>query len=118
MQWQHTALNQANRSSSLDSEIWNKTSSYMDQLVKEVTEIQLHLNNINNEKKIELWLASCLCGVLDHACLRVGFSKFLYYLLYSAFNREGNRERSVKPEQHLSRIAGVTADSGMSQQRW
>jgi hypothetical protein len=36
---------------------------------------------------------------------------------YSAFNRGGNRERSVKPEQHLSRIAGVTADSGMSQQR-
>jgi hypothetical protein len=35
---------------------------------------------------------------------------------YSAFNRGGNRERSVKPE-HLSRIAGVTADSGMSQQR-
>jgi hypothetical protein len=38
-------------------------------------------------------------------------------LLYSAFNRGGNRVRSVKPEQHLSRIAGVTADSGMSQQR-
>jgi hypothetical protein len=38
-------------------------------------------------------------------------------LIYSAFNRGGNRERSVKPEQHLSRIAGVTADSGMSQQR-
>jgi hypothetical protein len=37
--------------------------------------------------------------------------------LYSAFNRGGNRERSVQPEQHLSRIAGVTADSGMSQQR-
>jgi hypothetical protein len=36
---------------------------------------------------------------------------------YSAFNRGGNRERSVQPEQHLSRIAGVTADSGMSQQR-
>jgi hypothetical protein len=37
--------------------------------------------------------------------------------IYSAFNRGGNRERSVKPEQHLSRIAGVTADSRMSQQR-
>jgi hypothetical protein len=38
-------------------------------------------------------------------------------LLYSAFNRGGNREMSVQPEQHVSRIAGVTADSGMSQQR-
>jgi hypothetical protein len=37
--------------------------------------------------------------------------------LYSAFNRGGNQEMSVQPEQHLSRIAGVTADSGMSQQR-
>jgi hypothetical protein len=36
--------------------------------------------------------------------------------LYSAFNRGGNREMSVQPE-HLSRIAGVTADSGLSQQR-
>jgi hypothetical protein len=36
-------------------------------------------------------------------------------IFYSAFNRGGNRERSVKPEQHLSRIAGVTADSGISQ---
>jgi hypothetical protein len=38
-------------------------------------------------------------------------------MMYSAFNRGGNRERSVKQEQHLSRIAGVTADSGMNKQR-
>jgi hypothetical protein len=46
MQSQNTALNQANRSTSLDSEIWTKTSVYIDQFAKEVTEIQLHLNNV------------------------------------------------------------------------
>jgi hypothetical protein len=43
--------------------------------------------------------------------------KVICIFSYSAFNRGGNREMSVQPEQHLSRIAGVTADSGMSQQR-
>jgi hypothetical protein len=45
------------------------------------------------------------------------FGVCVHMQIYSAFNRGGNRESSVKPEQHLSRIAGVTADSGMSQQR-
>jgi hypothetical protein len=35
--------------------------------------------------------------------------------LYRAFNQGGNREESVEPEQHFSRIAALTADSRMSQ---
>jgi hypothetical protein len=34
--------------------------------------------------------------------------------IYRAFNLGGNRAGSVEPEQHLSRIAAVTADSRMS----
>jgi hypothetical protein len=55
----------------------------------------------------------CVCArarARVRACVREVKSS----LLYSAFNRGGNRERSVQPAQHLSRIAGVTADSGMS----
>lgn len=39
IQWQDTAVNQANRSTFLDSEIWTKALSYTNQIVKEVAEI-------------------------------------------------------------------------------
>jgi hypothetical protein len=45
-------------------------------------------------------------------------TRYKHTVLYSAFNRWGNRARSVEPEQHLSLSAAVTTDSGMSQQRW
>jgi hypothetical protein len=48
-------------------------------------------------------------------CTVAGNLLIIQTAIYSAFNRGGNRERSVQPEQHLSRITGVTADSGMSQ---
>jgi hypothetical protein len=54
MQWQNTALNQANRSTSLDSEMWTKTSSYMDQLVKEVTE-----DNKPWDGQVKQWQMAC-----------------------------------------------------------
>jgi hypothetical protein len=34
--------------------------------------------------------------------------------LYSVFSQGGNREESVEPEQHFSRITALTADSRMS----
>jgi hypothetical protein len=39
---------------------------------------------------------------------------YIYIYIYSAFNQGGNREESVEPEQHFSRIAALTADSRMS----
>jgi hypothetical protein len=40
--------------------------------------------------------------------------KATHIFIDSAFNQGGNREESVEPEQHFSRIAALTADSRMS----
>jgi hypothetical protein len=70
------------------------------------------------------WVGACTSSMLPSGVTKLvrvpqtrHFSKKDSGGKYSAFNRGGNRERSVQLKQHLSRIAGVTADSGMSQQR-
>jgi hypothetical protein len=59
------------------------------------------------------------CCVLIHCCGDVFvcdrcLETALHATIYSAFNQGGNREESVEPEQHFSRIAALTADSRIS----